>query len=305
MNNIAFIIGYINHKTNKVKDDFEHPVYYAVQTIRHYHPDAKLYIMNYDNSNLDWSDIEADNVFEMETLPVFKIEEQFKRFGKKRFCEFGINQILDIPKMHSLIEENLLCYVDADIFWTDAIDVNIGIDLTLFNCHPNNTGCWFYDKRADKALLFIDHWIKSLERTMEDENYFNFVLNEFEKLHNRKFEVIDQERPYFVVRNENQNLCSQLGFEDYYNVLLPRRLKSDAIVKMKNLHLMHNWFTTNNDQLNKNRGKICWLIEELRATIKDERIVDQKMISLAQLFQMSKSEISQMLSDQLTRSIKL
>lgn len=304
MNEIAFVIGYINHRTSKVKDDFEHPVYYATQTIKHHHPTAKIYIMNYDNPNLDWDGIEVDNIFEMETLSIFKVEEQRKLYGKKRFCEFGLNQIFDIPLLHNLVSENLLCYVDADIFWTNSIDTNIGIDLELFNCHPNNTGCWFYDKRADKALLFINHWIKSLHKTIEDKDYFDFVLQEFGKLHNRNFDVVDQERPYFVIRQNNQDLCSDIGFEDHYNVLLPRRLQSD-ISKMRNYHLMHNWFTTNNNLLNGHRGKICWMIKETRSIIDDKRMTHCKTITIDQLFQMSKKEISELLFSQLNQAIKL
>jgi hypothetical protein len=275
MNDFAMIYHWWNDSGLPVVEDMANPVILSIITVRHFHKDLPIYVLDISETLNDWG--EFPSILNFEVVKRSAPKEVLNHFKLAK----GTSRIWDITWMADQIESNKIIFCDSDIFWIDPVFPLLGFDadpkFETFHCGMNN-GFFYYDKTS---FASNEVWGKVKDIAEERDDFFSDRrLLQDERIFRRVIETTDFFTPVSFKENNiifagGQSLYSCHGWSPHPNFneklnaqifeewlwhhpgvrshLFNERFKKDC----KNIHVMSRFGGAD-------KGKVFCLIDELK-----------------------------------------
>lgn len=152
--------GVIYHYWNDTEvpawKDESNTVLLAISTLRHFHPNVPVYVIDCSNSVWNgWDKILKFNVIPWQSKDIEvstnKIERREQNFSSKT-----LKRVFDIWDVAQQIDQRHIVFSDSDIYWMRPLFPLIG-DTEQFCC-SSNSGLFYFDKKSEPAIGFFDSW---------------------------------------------------------------------------------------------------------------------------------------------------
>jgi hypothetical protein len=239
------------HDESPVKN-LRTPLMLGIATLRACNPDIPIYVIDGSATAKDFGNLAE--MLNFKIVPSRCSLDSYEVPGWR-----NLSRLFDIEKLSEVIEEDVIIYSDADVFWLqDPLPLHQDTSKFCFNIY--NSGLFYYDKHKISPKFF--EIFKAYAITALNDENFRYVSWQF-SAPNPAYLVLD-EAILCYMWHKHPYLFNKIDIKEHWMVGSVDPNNIETPTKMAHAHglSVYNRFATADWKKNYARGILPLLIEE-------------------------------------------
>ena len=215
------------------------PILFSIATLRAWHPEAEVVVLEYEGGRLDWEDFPDRLGFRRLPAPPYD-----------RSTHDGLIPFLMARPSHVWEHASgLTCYCDSDVLWLDRLP---DLDRRYVHINESNAGFYLFDPSAYRAAGFLGLWSHFCEEAIRDRRVRDAIRADDPEPY------LHDESVFRFLRGAYPELIGRwLWFLSKEDLALPWHLPGP---RSGRLHLVKGI-------CGERRGSLAWLLRESRPAL--------------------------------------